>query len=137
MKKKSKSIKKNKNNGVFTFYKIMPFGCDIIFYYDKNNNLANKLNNDIIKSKWLKQYVSEFPVSSGYDTGFVLYNKDSYRPLVMYIKSGKKNWDLYETLIHETTHLVNYLEKYFNIEDEFEFRSYLTESIFRDLRRLL
>lgn len=140
MKKKTKKkVKPNKD--VFHFYNIKPFNSQIIFFYSDNSNklteyLNKKENKDI--SKWLHKQLDKVPVGNETDMGFLSYNEDTQRPLVLFIKRPKKiNWELYETMIHEITHLVQHLESYFAFEDEQEFRAWLTESIFKDLRKLI
>lgn len=140
MKKKTKKKVKH-NKDVFHFYNIKPFGSNIIFYYgDSMKNLHTHLNKKENKdiSKWLSKDIGELPVSDNNEAGLLLYNETTQKPLLLFIKKPKKiNWELYETMIHEITHLVQHLESYFAFEDEQEFRAWLTESIFKDLRKLI
>lgn len=141
-KTKKKAIKKTvKSKDVFYFYNIKPFNSPIIFFYsDKSSNLANHLNKKKNKkiSKWLKSHCNELPVMGGLEDGFLSYNLETKRPLILFIKrQNMKNQDKNDILVHEITHLVQHLEEYFAFNGEEEFRAYLTCCILKDLRKLI
>lgn len=141
-KTKKKIIKKvNKSKDVFYFYNIRPFHSPIIFFYsDSPSNLAKHLNKKKNKkiSDWLKKHCNELPVMGGLEDGFLSYNLETKRPLILFIKrQSNREQDRNDILVHEITHLVQHLEQYFGFNDEEEFRAYLTVSILKDLRKLM
>lgn len=54
--------------------------------------------------------------------------------LILIMNSPKNVWDYLECLIHEISHLVDWLVKYKMLEGETEARAYLTEYLFRSIR---
>ena len=140
-KTKKKVTKKKENKDIFKLLYIKPFDAPVIFFYsDSMKNIPKHLN--IKKNKyisdWLKKHISDLPTPEDNEDGGLIYSKETQRPLIIFIKRKKTiKWNTYETMIHEITHLVQHLETYFAFNDEQEFRAYLTESIFKDLRKLI
>lgn len=87
----------------------------------------------------MKEFVArklgKFEVSDNMDGG-LYYNAESRRPVMIMFSRHKDKEYFLDIVIHETTHLVQQIEEYAEIEDEVEFRAYLTEMLCRDFRTI-
>jgi len=128
-----------KSKDIFRTYSIAPFGCDIVIFrsHDLSRITAHlNMKKNANVSKWLKNFVSEVQVPEG--AGAVLHVVKTGRPLIVFMKDkGSRKWDWYNTLIHEVNHLVEDLADHYNFHSEKEFKAYLTETLFTDIRRII
>lgn len=69
--------------------------------------------------------------------GMTLFEKKTKAVVLLYFPEFEDNWEKWETLMHETHHLVHYLSKKKGFEEEPEAQAYLQEYIFRAIRRKL
>ena len=67
--------------------------------------------------------------------GFALTNDE--QNLVLILKKPKDVWEYLECLVHEVSHIVDWIVEYASLEGETEARAYLTEWLFRNIRRKL
>lgn len=130
-----------KNKDILCFYYIKPFKHNIVFYYSddfkKIKGELNKKKNKLI-SKWLHENLGSFDFNDGQDAGGLTYPNKKDMPCLIWIeRKKKKDWNFYENIIHEVTHLVDFTERYFNIDKEPELRAYLTTCIFSDFRKTI
>lgn len=122
----------------FYVYNIRPLNCNLIIFYSKDFSRIHKhLNLKINKpvSDWILKHVKDIKIPEG--DGGVFYTTETNKPLILFIKRKKRGWPLFETLVHELSHLLDNLEIYFGFEKESEFRAYLTEDMFRDISKIL
>ena len=73
----------------------------------------------------------------GHMSGAVLNNIETKVPVILFMKNMKRDWYFWETLLHEITHIVHTLSRKGGFEDETEHKAYLTEYLFREIRRIL
>lgn len=111
----------------------------IIFCGDKFGDIAKHLNmkknQDI--SKWLQKSVKPLP-DVGDPCGCVVAQPSTKIPKIIYIQRRKKrDWEFYSTIVHEVTHIVDYLLRSSQADDEMEFRAYMTEYLFRKVRQTI
>ena len=136
-KKKTKKIDKDK----LVFYRVKPFEHDIVFYYsDDFKKLKNELNKKKHKdiSDYLAKILGKIDYSDGDGAGGLTYPNDKKLPCLIWIcKKKKRDWNLYENIIHEIVHIMDFLDEYFGFDSEKEFRAYLTTCMFRDFRRII
>jgi hypothetical protein len=64
---------------------------------------------------------------------FVIHCDD--KPYFLKIVNSEDTWDFWETLIHEVTHVVDFTMRRHGCESELENRAYLTQYLFRNIRR--
>lgn len=69
------------------------------------------------------------------DTNGRVHYDTSNTVWVLEFKEIRDDWKFYDTLLHEVVHIVDIVSRRFSIENEFEFRAYLTENLFRSIRK--
>ncbi len=119
----------------FFLHEIRPLSNYLIVACLKDNkdiykHLNKKTNKHI--SEWLKKKTDDVKLPEG--SG--VYHKDD-KPLVLFIKNTKRDWNFFETLMHEINHVIFYHGKYCGFQDECEFNAYISENLFRELRQKL
>src|SRR3990167_10368576 len=84
----------------------------------------------------LKQYEDLFlKVSSGEKKGYALhFSKDKKDYYFLLLSNYKDNWDYWECLIHETSHILDWVSEACMLEKETEARAYLHEWLFNRIR---
>lgn len=115
-------------------YKIDIFNMEILFCCCPN---FQDVKDYVKKTKMDKAWKDEVLNKNGQFDGIVFSDDDTNRPYLIYVKQRKKDWYLFEVLLHETNHLVYYLAKHAGFTGEPEFQALLHEQLFRDFRRLL
>lgn len=115
-------------------YRIDILGCSILFAYCKTFKEVQKY---IEKKKLPKIQYLEIMQQNENQYGMVLSDDYTNIPYLIYIRGDLKGWELWDTIIHETNHLVYYLAKYYEFRDETEFQARLQEMIVKDIRGLL
>lgn len=129
--------KNTKFKDKFFSFNIKPVGMNIIVFYSEDFERIHKhLNKKKNKweSSWLKQQTKEFTTPDKESGGGVTYNKETNKPLILFLRAKKRDWYYYECLIHEISHLVFCLSKLCSFEDESEFQAYLTSYLFKEIR---
>ena len=124
------------NKEIFDMIEVPLLNIGFLFFYAKDGeNITKHLNKKKNKyaSDWLKKHTTEFDLKGC--AGCLIYKEEDNLPLILYIKAGKKDWNLFQTVIHETSHLVDRLFKKCQIGDETEFRAYMTEHLFKVIRK--
>lgn len=126
---------------IFKIIEVDIFNVDLLIFYSKNpvENLHKHLNLKKNKhiSDWLKKVFSSIPELDG--AGGIIRRDDNKLPCILYLKKidKKAKWSLYETLVHETNHIVESFAEYMGFEKEVEFKAYLQEYLFRKIRKLI
>lgn len=115
------------------------FGNSLVVFCGKNpgdlyKHLNQKKNKEI--SDFIRKNTKDLKIDSD-KQGAVYYNdSDLFAPLLV-IKNRKRDWIFFEALIHEVTHYVDLNLERIGAVGEREFRAYLTDSIFRLIRKKL
>jgi hypothetical protein len=138
-KRKSKKILQKKFPDILHVYELKPFNTDLIIFASENlSNFTEHLNKKENKpiSDWLKKYTKEFKIPKDDCGGGVFFNEDE-KPLVFFIKQKKRDWNFYGSIIHEIMHTIDGLGIFFGCSKENEFRAYMFETMFQDIRKLL
>ena len=125
-------------NEKLLIYTIKPLGKNIVVFFSKKDfiqELNRKENKHI--SDWLKKNLKEIEYDKD-KSGQVIYDAKKKLPYILIVKERKtiKDWRFYDTLIHELVHLIDLLAEYYGFKNELEFRAYLLDSLFQDLRKL-
>lgn len=107
--------------------------CCLKNHADIHKHLNKKKNKEI--SDWLKHHCPDLKVPA--DSGGMFYNSNDNKPLIIFIGNEKRDWKLFNTLVHETNHVVHYLSKYCGFEDECEFNAYMQEYLFDQIRKII
>jgi len=127
-------MQKKKNKEVFELMFVEPFGTGLLLYSGaKFENIKNHLNKNKKISKWVHAQIESFQTPDS--KGVVVRNVDTEKAIILFIKQTEKDWDFFETLVHEITHLVENYSRWAHFEEESEFKAYLTESLFRIIRK--
>lgn len=78
-------------------------------------------------------------VMSGRKAGMVKYGKKKGREYLIMVlphfKGVLGTWDYWDTLLHETHHIVDWIADYAMLDGEMEAKAYLHEHLFRSIRR--
>ena len=75
-------------------------------------------------------------VLAGRQLGYSVHNKDKVY-LVLILQKLRDDWVYWETLIHELSHIVDWIVDMKMLDGETEARAYLHEWLFREVRRKL
>ncbi|HDZ49601.1 MAG TPA: hypothetical protein ENH69_00085 [Candidatus Aerophobetes bacterium] len=97
---------------------------------DKDFNVKDKSLKKFLETK--KELFEE--IMSGKMNGYKL-RKDDTDHLFLILPPPKNNWEYWETLLHETAHLVQDLAYMKMLGGETEAQAYLHEHLFRSIRR--
>ena len=108
---------------------------NIIVVCCNDDELKSMIKKSRLISKECKKELEEIETSNA--NGNVFYNIKTSQPLLLYMKNVKKDWKFFETLLHETNHVVYYFMKAIEIHDETEFEARLHEMLFREIRKKL
>ena len=100
-----------------------------------NDELNKKKNSDIKKyiQKELGRDLEEFKDSCARTT----FNVDSGKPILVFIRNDKRDWNFFQTIVHEVNHVVEGFAYYCGFEDEQEFKAYLSGYLFAEIRKML
>ena len=131
-----------KRKEVFGFLNIPLLRHDIVLCcLDDFNNIVIHLNKK--KNKEISDFLRKH-LGNNFETnelnhldGVVFYQKKNNYPVMLCIKNIKRGWDFYETLIHETHHLVEKFANYCKFQNETEFKARLQEYLFRTIRKII
>ena len=131
-----------KKKDLFTVEVFKPLDAALIIYQsDDFKNIHKHLNkkNNKVTSDWVKNWAKDIKVPSDNRGGGLFYGVESNKPLILFLPhlNKKEPWSFYEVLIHELNHFIHYAGKYYGFEEEVEFKAYLQESMFREIRRLI
>lgn len=85
---------------------------------------------------WIKENVNFEDIRNGTNVGG-LYYCESSGFMVMVTGEYEDTWDYWETILHEVVHVVQNIRKVKGINGEDESEAYLTEYLFRNIRRKL
>lgn len=139
MKKKLKKKKDKFNKNIFKLITIEPHERGLIVFISDDWTKINKflnLKKNKTASDWLKPKLPKGFSIPEKALGAVITTEEE-QPVILFLKNPiKREWDWYETLLHECVHIVNGIENIHSHEDEWEFRAYLTEYLFRTIRRM-
>ena len=100
-----------------------------IVAYSKKQKLKKEF------TKWVEEDTRIYEVLNEQD-GIFAYNSNAPGGLLM-LKEFTDEWKSWELLIHEISHIVQYMMTQKLMEGEDEARAYLTEWLFRSIRRKL
>jgi len=103
------------------------------FLRDNVKGLGNKSAKKLIKDIGTQDEIFE-KVLDGKQLGYAL-NYDRW--LVLILPLPKDNWTYYESLLHELSHILDWIVEMKMLEGEGEARAYLHEWLFREIRRKL
>lgn len=131
---------KNKPKEIFKFISIGMYDLGLIVAcLDKPENIHKMLNMKANKeaSDWLKDSVSDFQMPLLGDGGALIFNPETKKPLILYMKNKERTWEFWDTLIHETHHLVYVTSEFIGFKSEIEHQAYFMETVFRQIRRII
>ena len=131
---------KKKPKEVFKFIDIEIYNTGLIVAcLDKPENLRKRLNMKCNKdaSDWLKKGISDFNTPDIDNGGVLIFNPETNKPLILYVVNGKRDWVMFDVLVHEVHHFVFKMAEYRGFTGEVEHQAHLMESTFRKIRRLL
>jgi len=110
--------------------------CGILLIIGKDKNMILKIMDEKIKNvserKKLKDRISEVLE----EWAHWCYDKE-WTSRIMVISDWQNDWDHWDTLMHETHHVVEYEAKDKWFMEEMEFKAYLYTSVFKKLREIL
>ena len=145
---KNKLAKRIKKNKPFVFsQKIDPFRKEILVSVGaETKDILSYVN-----KYYIKQARKDFPVILEYykdlfekikkgKGGYALHfhnDKSNNRYLILLLRPYEDIWDYWEILIHELSHILDWVVEDCMIEKETEARAYLHEFLFRSIRRKL
>lgn len=101
---------------------------EIVNYLKRNKEIGKKVT-DRLGRKGIEELKNM--------NGAVLNNTETKFPAILFMKNEKRDWYFWGTLIHEITHIVHTISYKGGFEDETEHKAYLTEYLFREIRRIL
>jgi len=100
------------------------------------NEIVNYIKKHKFDKRFIKWQVEEkenFIMNIENAPAFTLFNK-KYAFGIVWFKTWKNNWENYECLLHEVSHIVDFVSCQKNFEYESEARAYLTEYLFHEIR---
>lgn len=121
---------------IITRIRIDTHNCDFLFAYCDSfqtvKDYAKKNRKDFTKSEY-----REIMEQDEYQVGMVLSDDDTNFPYLLYINNKKRGWFLWDTVTHETNHMVFYLSRHFEFREETENQATLQEYLSRTIRNLI
>lgn len=99
----------------------------LMFVKDKKNNFKKDIKNHIEKLKCWELLNDNNEALVSYDDNLIF----------MLLKKVENNWTYWETLLHETHHIVEIIARQKMAQDEMELKAYLQGYLFRNIRRKL
>jgi|TARA_R100001530_G_scaffold130036_1_gene100698 hypothetical protein len=101
---------------------------DIIAFVKKK-----KLNKDLIK--WVSDDEKIWDFRANFPSFFAFNHKNGHS--ILFLEPFKDDWAYWEMLIHEIAHIVHTLAIQKAFTEEEEAKAYLSEYLFRSIRRIL
>lgn len=104
---------------------------DAIRYVKKS--FIKKLKKDFIELLETRENLF-IEIKNGKQGGFAVANLDEHY-LILILPKLEDNWDYWECLIHELSHILDWICDWKMLNGETEARAYLHEYLFRQIRR--
>jgi hypothetical protein len=112
---------------------IPPYGAELLVVSGYDNKGLRAV---LTRHKYPKEIIDNIP-ADGRKIFATLYHSDiPERKYVLHL-SGYGRGELYDTLTHETNHLIYLISRWFGFEDEMEAQAYLQEWLHKEIRKKL
>jgi hypothetical protein len=118
------------NCGIFKNEFILGVNCeyDDFLKYAKETYCSEEFIN------YIKEIKEDYKKYTDTSNGFVNFDyKKGYG--ILNLKKFEDSWEFYEIMLHEICHIVDFISEQKHLEKEMEARAYLTEYLFKDIRK--
>lgn len=122
----------------YKLYTIPLLRQKIVFVFCNGDKEFTKVKDNKEIKKYLESWCDDLSTLKVNETHGMCFDVvELSRPIILYVKSTLKKYDLEETISHEIAHVIFYLQKMNGFKEETEFTAYLTGAINADFREFI